>query len=120
VIYTSEFLESMLTPLPAGVPLLTAASQAPDITMPSCIYCPDPSYSDLARREKIQGHNLFHVVVTSAGEAEQIRPVKMIGHGLDEQAYYAIKKWKFKPATLKTEGTPVKVIVPVEVAFRLH
>jgi len=120
VIDTSEFLENLLTPLPAGVPLLTAASQAPDITMPSCIYCPDPSYSDLARRERIQGHNLFHVVVTSAGQAEQIRPVKMIGHGLDEQAYYAIKQWKFKPATLRTDGTPVKVIVPVEVAFRLH
>jgi len=120
VIDTSEFLESMLTPLPAGVPLLTAASQAPDINMPSCIYCPDPSYSDLARREKIQGHNLFHVVVTSAGEAEQVVPVKMIGRGLDEQAYYAIKKWKFKPATLKADGTPVKVIVPVEVTFRLY
>ena len=120
VIDTSEFLESMLAPLPAGVPLLTAASQTPDITMPSCIYCPDPSYSDLARREKIQGHNLFHVVVTSAGEAEQVRPVKMIGRGLDEQAYYAIKKWKFKPATLKADGTPVKVIVPVEVTFRLY
>ena len=33
VIDTSEFLESMLIPLPAGVPLLTAASQAPDINI---------------------------------------------------------------------------------------
>jgi outer membrane biosynthesis protein TonB len=38
---------------------------------------------------------------------------------LDEQAFYAIKKWKFRPAKNK-DGTSVAVIVPVEVTFRLY
>jgi TonB family protein len=38
---------------------------------------------------------------------------------LDEQAFEAIKKWRFKPAT-GSDGTPTPAIVSVEVTFRLY
>jgi len=37
----------------------------------------------------------------------------------DEEAYNAIKKWKFKPA-MRADGTPIATVVPVEVTFRLY
>ena len=58
-----------------------------------------------------------------AGEANPVmllRPEKLAGHGLDEQAFNAIKQWRFAPATSTTDGKPVAIIVPVEVTFRLR
>ena len=88
--------------------------------MPSCVHCPDPSYNNLARSERIQGTCILEVLISNTGDAKQIRPVKLLGYGLDERAYDAIKSWKFKPATSKNDGTPVSVIVPIEVSFRLY
>ena len=59
------------------------------------------------------------VLISPKGTAQQIRPQKMLGYGLDEQAYEAIKKWKFKPA-MRADGTPIATVVPVEVTFRLY
>ena len=113
-IVVNDFLDSLVSPLPDT----TFKAGAQGVGMPSCIYCPDPSYTDLARREKINGRSLLMVLVSTEGLAAQIRPVSLLGYGLDEQAYYAIRGWKFKPAT--KNGTPVPVIVPVEVTFRLY
>jgi TonB family protein len=112
------FLDSLLTPFPSkdSGPIFKAG--VGDIGMPSCIHCPDPSYTDLGRAKKIQGTSVFEVVVSPDGQAHQLRPVKLLGSGLDEEAYNAIRKWKFKPATNKI-GAPVSVLVPVEVTFRL-
>ena len=119
-ITTTGFFESFWTPVPADVPVLTGkASEAAGISMPSCVYCPDPQYSDLARREKIQGSNVFNVLISSDGRAAQIWPVRFLGYGLDEQGFNAIRQWKFRPATRKKDNTPVAAIVPVEVTFRL-
>jgi len=87
--------------------------------MPMCIYCPDPTYSDWAHSEKISGVSIFSVLISPDGAAQQIRPLKMLGYGLDEQAYDAIKKWKFRPAH-DGNGANVATIVPVEVTFRLY
>jgi TonB family protein len=116
-IRVSEFLDSLLTPFPAkgADPIFKAGVGG--IGMPKCLQCPDPSYTSLARSMQIQGASLFEVVVSSDGQAHQIRPLKLLGYGLDEEAY-TIKKWRFKPATNK-DGTPVSTSVPVEVTFRL-
>jgi TonB family protein len=116
----NEFLDSFVTPFPPDVPHTSGKnkSEMERITMPRCVYCPDPSYNDLARRNKINGVSVLEVLISPAGVAQQIRPVRLLGYGLDEQAYNVIKKWKFKPAT--ADGTPVPTIVPVEVTFRLY
>jgi TonB family protein len=118
-IEATEFLGSFITPFPENVRHANRSMDIPDLTMPSCIYCPDPSYTDLARRNQLQGRAVFEVLITANGVPSQIRPVHFLGNGLDEEAFEAIKRWRFKPATSKQDGTPVATIVPIEVTFRL-
>lgn len=114
-IVVNEFLDSMVTEFPENV----ARAGKDGNGTPTCIYCPDPTYSDWARGEKISGVCVFMVLISSGGAAQRIRPLKLLGYGLDERAFDAIKSWKFKPATNK-DGTPIAVVVPIEVSFRLY
>jgi TonB family protein len=119
-IESNDFLEAMLTPLPSDVPFLQSALKSGDTTMPSCLHCPDPEYTDLARSNRVQGVILFKVLISAEGRAAQIQPVQLLGNGLDQKAFEAIKKSKFKPARLKKDGTAVAIVVPIEVTFRLY
>lgn len=88
------------------------------VGMPSCIYCPDPQYSDEARKAKYQGVVVLMVVITLDGRATNIQVVKSPGLGLDEKAIEAVRQWKFRPA-VGPGGKPVPAQVPIEVTFRL-
>lgn len=85
---------------------------------PSCIYCPDPQYSDEARKAKWQGTVVLDVVISSDGRAIKITPIKGPGLGLEEKAVEAVRQWRFRPA-LGPNGKPVNVRIPIEVTFRL-
>ncbi|HVO57485.1 MAG TPA: energy transducer TonB [Dongiaceae bacterium] len=116
---TNDFLESLLSPWPPKLDQPMVKAGKGTSTMPSCISCPDPSYSDIARKNRIQGTNVFEVVIGTDGVVKAIRPVKLLGYGLDQQAFYTIRNWKFKPAA-RADGTPVPVMTPIEVSFRLY
>ncbi len=85
---------------------------------PTCDYCPDPKYSEEARKAKYQGTVLLEAIITPEGRATNIRVIKGVGLGLDEKAIEAVRGWIFKPA-LGPNGRPVAVRVPIEVTFRL-
>jgi protein TonB len=85
---------------------------------PACDYCPEPKYSEEARKAKYQGTVLLEVIVTPDGRATNIRVIKGVGLGLDEKAIEAVRTWIFKPA-IGPNGKPVAVRVPIEVTFRL-
>jgi len=85
---------------------------------PSCAYCPDPKYSEEARKAKYQGTVVLQAVITPDGRAIEIQVVKGPGLGLEEKAVEAVKQWRFKPA-LGPSGKAVAVVVPIEVTFRL-
>lgn len=85
---------------------------------PICVYCPDPQYSEEARKAKYQGTVVLNVVVTTDGRATNISVIKGPGLGLEEKAMEAVRGWKFKPA-VGPNGKAVNVIVPIEVTFRL-
>ena len=85
---------------------------------PSCVYCPDPKYSEEARKAKYQGTVVLQAVITPDGRAIEIQVVKGPGLGLEEKAVEAVKQWRFKPA-MGPGGKAVPVIVPIEVTFRL-
>lgn len=116
---TTDFLESLSAPFPPKLDALIMRSGANGVSAPSCIYCPEPSYSDTARKYKIRGSMVLHVIVDANGRAIAARPVRLLGAGLDEQAVRTIQTWKFKPAT-NAEGQPVTVRVPIEVTFRIY
>jgi periplasmic protein TonB len=84
----------------------------------ACQYCPEPPYTDEARKLKLQGNVTVSVLVGIDGRAQKIRIVKGLGQGLDEQTVAAIRAWRFTPA-LDAHHNPVPVWVTIETAFRL-
>ncbi len=87
------------------------------VTIPQCVYCPPPLYTEEARRGKYQGRVLLSVVITPDGAASRIVVIKGAPYGMTQQAIDAVKSWKFKPA--QRDGRPVAVRVSIEMMFRL-
>jgi len=87
------------------------------VSAPSCLYCPDPEFSDEARKARYQGVVVLWAVVDEEGRARDIRVSRSLGMGLDEQAIRAVQNWRFKPA--ERYGKPVPVYMTIEVNFRL-
>ncbi len=83
---------------------------------PSCVYCPDPKYSEEARKAKYQNAVVLQAVITPDGRATEIQVVKGPGLGLEEKAGGSSKAMA-KPAN-GPGGKPVPVIVPIEVTFQ--
>jgi TonB family protein len=83
-----------------------------------CIYCPDPEYSDEARKAKMQGIVTLEVFVRPDGRVGRVRIVKGLGLGLDERAMDAAKGWRFDPAR-DAARNPIAQWVTVETTYRL-
>jgi TonB family protein len=88
------------------------------VSVPECIYCPAPLYSNAARKAKFKGTVVLEVTVTEDGRAGNISVLKGIPFGLNGEAIKAVRGWKFKPANDKG-GMPVTVAVPIEMTFNL-
>jgi len=85
---------------------------------PTCLYCPEPQYSEDARKAKFQGIVVLQVTVEPDGHAIDIHLVRGAGLGLDERALQAVQNWHFKPA-VGPNGKPVATVTNIEVNFRL-
>lgn len=93
-------------------------SYANVVSWPACTYCPDPSYTEAARKEKLQGTVTLRILVTADGRAERVRVVRGLSGDLDERAEQTVKGWRFTPAKdLERKGVPVWMTV--EVLYRL-
>ena len=88
-----------------------------DVTAPTLLSHTEPEFSDEARRAKLQGTALLSIVVDQDGAVHDVRVVKPLGLGLDENAVSAVSKWTFQPA--KRNGIPVPVESTIEVSFNL-
>jgi len=89
-----------------------------DVSAPSPLYHPDPSYSEAARQRRIQGIVGLNIVIDPEGNVRKVRIVHPVGMGLDDNAVATVSTWRFTPA--KLEGRPVAVAVFVEVDFHLY
>jgi len=90
---------------------------APCATAPRAVSKENPTYSEKARRAHLEGVVTLGLEVDDKGNTRDIRVVKSVGGGLDEEAIKAVKRWKFESGTY--EGKPVSVRLNVEVSFRL-
>jgi periplasmic protein TonB len=88
------------------------------VTVPQVIYSPEPNFSDEARKARMQGVVELLVVVGKDGHTYDIRVAQSLGMGLDEQAIAAVRRWRFRPATLN--GQPVATDIAVQVDFHLY
>lgn len=102
---------------PGGMGEVSNRYQA-GLTRPVCVYCPDPQYTDEARKAKAQGTVTLKVLVGADGRASQVRFVSGIGLGLDERALETVRGWKFTPAK-DAAHHPVPTWITIEVIFRL-
>jgi Gram-negative bacterial TonB protein C-terminal len=116
---SSEFLESLSAPPIEIDGTVVHLAGVNGVTMPSCIKCPAPDYTDTARAMKANGSCALQVLVSPEGTTQAIRPVKLLGYGLDEHSYRTVKTWTFRPA-LDKDGKPVSAVVPVEMTFRVN
>jgi TonB family protein len=110
---------TIAAPLSGGVFAGVARPGVGGVTVPACVYCPNPSYTDAARAVKFSGSVVLQVVVTAEGRAENISVVRKAGYGLEQNAIETVKKWQFRPAK-GPDGNPVATVVPVEVTFRIR
>jgi TonB family protein len=88
------------------------------ISMPECMYCPAPEYTDKARQNKLEGKVVLTAIIDRAGKAKKILEVKGLSDGLTEQAIAVVRQWKFKPAR-DSHGNAVSVMVPLDITFSL-
>jgi periplasmic protein TonB len=88
------------------------------VSMPTCVTCPYPIYTDEARHAKMQGTVTLRVLVGADGRASDIRVVRGVGFGLEERAIQTVRGWKFKPARDANQRA-VAAWVTIEAVFRL-
>jgi TonB family protein len=86
---------------------------------PVCIYCPNPPYTEEARKAHYQGTVLLEIVVLADGRTTDVRIVRGLGMGLDEKTIETVRTWRWKPS-LAPGGRAVAVDVPVEINFHLY
>ena len=71
-------------------------------------------YTDDALERRIQGAVWLELVVDRAGHPADIRVVRPLDPGLDEEAINAVRQWRFAPGTLAGSSVDVQVVIVVE------
>ena len=85
---------------------------------PVCIYCPQPPYTEEARKARYQGTVLLEITILPDGTPTDVRVVRSLGMGLDESAIRQVRQWRFKPV-IGPGNKVVTVDLSVEINFRL-
>jgi TonB family protein len=88
-----------------------------EVVAPRPQFTPEPEYSAIARKQRVQGTVTLDVVIDSTGKVRNVRLVHPMGMGLDEAAAETVSTWRFAPAT--RDGQPVPVALNIEVDFHL-
>jgi TonB family protein len=91
---------------------------AEGVTLPICVFCPNPDYTDLARAAKYRGIVELSLIVTKDGKVSSVMVLRGAPFSLTQQAIETVQKWKFKPA--KKDKQSVSVRVPVDIEFQLY
>ena len=93
--------------------LLGSADRDPEVEHEVVI-----AYPEGARREGIEGTVRLRIVVDNEGRVVDVKVVSGPGHGLNDAASDALRKFKFKPAIKR--GEPVSTSLVYNYTFRLN
>jgi TonB family protein len=89
------------------------------ITLPQCVNCPTPEYTESASRNRFQGSLLLIVTVETNGKPGQIEVLKGAPYGMDKASVNTVKTWTFKPAKDQNGAAVVRRIL-VTVTLNLY
>jgi TonB family protein len=87
-------------------------------TKPVLVNTPHPKYTEVARRNGVQGIVTARVLVGTDGQVKQVIIIKGLPDGLNEQAERAAYQLRFRPATKGGEPVPYWELTAIE--FRLR
>ncbi len=83
------------------------------VTAPVVISRVEPDFPPITRNQRVGGAILLEAIISANGQVEAVRilsnPETLGAH----EAAEAVRKWRFKPATLR--GTPVRVRFTISV-----
>jgi TonB family protein len=77
-----------------------------------------PRYPGAARVRNIQGAVVVRGIVRRDGTIDNVEIIKDLPYGLGDAARDAVRRWRFRPATLR--GEPIDVYYTVTVNFKLQ
>jgi TonB family protein len=77
-----------------------------------------PTYTEKARKAGVTGTVVLDAVIDEKGNVTDIKVLQGLMSGLDESTIKAVKKWKFRPATL--DGRPVSVYYTLTVSYTME
>ncbi len=84
------------------------------VSKPICIDCPDPEYAEEARKARYQGTVVLWAIIDENGRVRNLRVVKSLGLGLDEEAMRAVQSWIFRPSQRFGKSVPVGTAIEVD------
>lgn len=88
-----------------------------DVKPPVLIQRIEPEYPETARRARVEGKVFLQAIINEQGQVEAVKVLR--SHPLlDDAAIAAVRRWRYKPATL--DGQPVRVYFTVQVTFKLE
>jgi len=85
---------------------------------PAALNRPRPSYTEEARKNKVQGTVRLRVLVGNDGLVKQVRAITFLSEGLTEEAIRAAQQMRFRPAM--RNGRAVDYWIPVDIEFNLR
>jgi TonB family protein len=88
------------------------------IKAPVPILQSEAMYTDAARKAKINGSCRISLIVDPQGMPQNLHVLRGLDPGLDQNALYAVGRYRFKPAM--RDGEPIPVRLEIELNFRLY
>ena len=104
---------TVATPPATPSPQAVAGVEPPRFDM-AYLRNPPPAYPTVSRRLKERGRVILNVLVSPAGEAENVEVRTSSGfERLDRAAMEAVRRWRFMPAHRGTDAVAAWALVPI-------
>jgi len=82
----------------------------------------EPTYPSQARREHVEGKVVLVAIVGTDGKVGDIKVMSSTppGSGFEEAAHDAVRRWRYRPATVDKKPVAVSFTVVIEFGYGSH